>query len=226
MAISVDTVYQRVLALANKEQRGYITPQEFNLFANQAQLEIIEQYYYDINQFGGLHNSDTDYSDMISLLNEKLGIFKQHSSSITKHANGYYVLPTDLLTIGSVFSNGIDVEEVKYSDIALMERTNLLKPNASRPTYYVRNNKIYGSATGSIVVSYIRKPGKVQWGYVVVNNKAMYDPDITDDFDLHPLEESELVYRILGLSGVTLSRPDLTSTATGLLAASAQQQKQ
>ena len=27
--ISVDTVYQRVLALANKEQRGYITPQEF-----------------------------------------------------------------------------------------------------------------------------------------------------------------------------------------------------
>ena len=40
MAISVDTVYQRVLALANKEQRGYITPQEFNLFANQAQQDI------------------------------------------------------------------------------------------------------------------------------------------------------------------------------------------
>ena len=51
MAISIDTVYQRVLALANKEQRGYITPQEFNLLANQAQVEIFEQYFYDINQF-------------------------------------------------------------------------------------------------------------------------------------------------------------------------------
>ena len=30
--ISIDTVYQKVLAVANKEQRGYITPQEFNLF--------------------------------------------------------------------------------------------------------------------------------------------------------------------------------------------------
>ena len=40
MAVSVDTVYQRVLAIANKEQRGYITPQEFNLFANQAQMDI------------------------------------------------------------------------------------------------------------------------------------------------------------------------------------------
>ena len=42
MAVSVDTVYQRVLAILNKEQRGYITPQEFNLFANQAQMEIFE----------------------------------------------------------------------------------------------------------------------------------------------------------------------------------------
>mgnify|MGYP003640912004 CR=1 FL=1 len=41
--ISVDTVYQRVLALANKEQRGYVTPLEFNLLANQAQLLIFEQ---------------------------------------------------------------------------------------------------------------------------------------------------------------------------------------
>ncbi len=35
--VNIDTVYQRVLALANKEQRGYITPQDFNLFANQAE---------------------------------------------------------------------------------------------------------------------------------------------------------------------------------------------
>ena len=36
--VYIDTVYQRVLAIANKEQRGYITPQEFNLYANQAPL--------------------------------------------------------------------------------------------------------------------------------------------------------------------------------------------
>jgi hypothetical protein len=41
MAVSIDTVYQRVLAILNKEQRGYVTPQEFNLFANQAQARFI-----------------------------------------------------------------------------------------------------------------------------------------------------------------------------------------
>ena len=49
MAVSVDTVYQRVLALANKEQRGYITPQEFNLLANQAKIQIFETYFYSKN---------------------------------------------------------------------------------------------------------------------------------------------------------------------------------
>jgi hypothetical protein len=39
MAVSVDTVYQTVLSTLNKEQRGYVTPQEFNLFAEQAQLD-------------------------------------------------------------------------------------------------------------------------------------------------------------------------------------------
>ena len=41
--IFIDTVHQRVLALANKENRGYITPLEFNLMANQAQMAIFEQ---------------------------------------------------------------------------------------------------------------------------------------------------------------------------------------
>ena len=43
--INIDTVYQRVLAIANKEQRGYITPQEYNLLANQAQMQIFESYF-------------------------------------------------------------------------------------------------------------------------------------------------------------------------------------
>ena len=46
--VNIDKVYQRVLAIANKEQRGYITPQEFNLMADKAQVEIFDSYFYDI----------------------------------------------------------------------------------------------------------------------------------------------------------------------------------
>ena len=70
MAVSIDRVYQKVLALANKEQRGYITPQEYNLYANQAQMEIFEQYFYDLNQAHREVGNDTTYADVDDLVSK------------------------------------------------------------------------------------------------------------------------------------------------------------
>ena len=50
MAINVDTVYKTVLLILNKEQRGYMTPLEFNKIGAQVQLEIFEGYLNDLNQ--------------------------------------------------------------------------------------------------------------------------------------------------------------------------------
>ena len=55
MAISIDDVYQKVLAIANKEQRGYITPQEFNLFAKnnpKLLLELVKDENIQLRNFG------------------------------------------------------------------------------------------------------------------------------------------------------------------------------
>ena len=90
MAISIDTVYQKVLAFANKEQRGYITPQEFNLFADQAQMEIFEQYFYDLNQFGRVPGNQTDYADMVEILEEKSAWLL--GRLLSRSANGQFSL--------------------------------------------------------------------------------------------------------------------------------------
>ena len=68
--VNIDTVYQRVLALANKEQRGYITPLEYNLLANQAQLSIFEQYFYDRNQTARGPGNSTPFSDVDNILDK------------------------------------------------------------------------------------------------------------------------------------------------------------
>ena len=73
--VPIDTVYQRVLALANKEQRGYITPLEFNLLANQAQMQIFEQYFYDLDQVKRTDSEESSLSDMEELIKNKLTVF-------------------------------------------------------------------------------------------------------------------------------------------------------
>ena len=103
MAVSVDTVYQRVLAILNKENRGYVTPQEYNLFANQAQLEIFEQYFFDLNQYSRAAKNDTEYSNLPKLINEKLSKFKK--SAVLTYSTDRFNLPTDLHKIGTLIYN-------------------------------------------------------------------------------------------------------------------------
>lgn len=75
MSVSIDRVYQTVLTIVNKEGLGYITPQEFNLYANQAQMEIFEKYFYDEYREAAKPNLPaTYYRDNLT---EKIAIFNR-----------------------------------------------------------------------------------------------------------------------------------------------------
>ena len=234
MAISVDTVYQKVLALANKEQRGYITPQEFNLFADQAQMDILEQYFYDINQWSRQHGNDAEYSDMLSLIQEKLSelevrlIGETFSSGIYDHRS-----ISDLYKLGSIHtthpsnSQKIEIEQVNNNEWYYMQSAPLTRPTLARPVYVNRQDglNIYPDTIINIDISYIKQPAKVEWAYVVVNDKALYNDFESVDFELHAAEESELVYKILMLSGIAIKKPELTTIAAQVEGSKEQQEK-
>ena len=115
--VSIDTVYQKVLALANKEQRGYITPQEFNLFANQAQMDIFEQYFYDLNQLSRLPGNDTEYSDMLNYLEQKINVFETSKDISINNAQEFYnagAQISNLYRIGSVSYLYNDIVQTAY----------------------------------------------------------------------------------------------------------------
>jgi len=76
MAINVDQVYKTVLLIINKEQRGYLTPDEFNKLATQVQLEKIDTYFETINQQMRVPQNDSEYGDRYKSVQEKLDVFK------------------------------------------------------------------------------------------------------------------------------------------------------
>jgi len=214
--VLIDTVYQRVLAIANKEQRGYITPQEFNLFANQAQLEILDSYILDIDRASMTRGNETEYSDMSNFLNEKLGVFK---TSVDLGASNVHVLPVDLYQLGSIFTgDNREVDQLTDSEFSKIMNSQFTIPNNIRPAAVIQNNSITIAPPLAIRLTYIRRPLSVSWGYVVVNKKALYDPNVTktQNFELHASEETELVYKILKLSGIAMQRQEIAQFAQGM----------
>ena len=73
--VNIDTVYQKVLALCNKEQRGYMTPQEFNLLADKAQKEIYDSYFHDMKTAYHKPKNNINFSDELEIIEEKLQPF-------------------------------------------------------------------------------------------------------------------------------------------------------
>ena len=236
--INVDRVYQRVLALANKEQRGYITPQEFNLFANQAQMDIFEQYFYDLNQFRRIPGNDTTHADMVDILEEKIGIFEVTAALVlAPNAEGFSSGNLNGLIrfyrLSNVRSdNNIMMESVSRKDFRTFPNSPLTAPTTTRPIYMVDtiNNtlQIAGSTLGIANIDYVQSPRDVNWTYVVVGEKALLNATALDyqDFDLHPSEETKLVVKILTLAGLTLKDPNLYQIAAGEDMKNIQQEKQ
>ena len=90
MAINVDKVYKTVLLIINKEQRGYLTPDEFNKIATQVQLEIFESYFETLNQQMRLPQNESEYGDRYKTVQEKLDIFKVLGSATYVASNPNY----------------------------------------------------------------------------------------------------------------------------------------
>ena len=235
--VNIDTVYQRVLALANKEQRGYITPQEFNLFANQAQMDIFEQYFYDINQFLRVPGNNTAYADMVNLLEEKISFFEKSNATV----GGGNTLPNDLYKLQQVLwsevgqGNNNKTYEVEYVDkktYRQMVHVPLIKPNDKKLVYTRNSNAISvigkNVKTTNITCNYIAKPKNPNWTYVVVDKKALYNANASDHqhFELHGSEQTELVTRVLALAGITLKDTNLYQIASNQTNSQTQQQKQ
>ena len=209
MAVNIDTVYQRVLAIANKEQRGYITPQEFNLFANQAQMDIFEQYFYDLDQFYKVPGNDTTHSDMVDIIREKIDIFEKYRQDITSlSAAGVGTFPAHYR-----------MGEVYYKCASLDRWFELEKTEFSFHTYPTI------TVTADIKCNYIARPATVEWAYTTVLSEALYNTNTSVNFQLHQSEESELVIKILELAGITIKDPQLYPIAAQEEAQNVQQEQ-
>ena len=246
--VNIDTVYQRVLALANKEQRGYITPLEFNLLANQASMAIFEQYFYDRGKLAMQPGNATEYSDTDSMLNEK--IFQFNFTGVPL-SNGVS-LPEQCYRLGGVFHNlggGViyEAEAVSEKDYIARRMSPLIGPTDERPIYtrrrqamnqlspgairmYGDNSRVIPATTAGVThvwIDYVAMPHKVEWGYDVVGEKALHNGSVgrTFHFDHHPSEETTLVMKVLELAGVIIEDPQIVQYANQATNQTIQQQK-
>ena len=226
----INNVRKTVLSILNKNNYGYISPDDFNMYARVAQLEVFENYMYEYNHLNNKMNArqvGSDSADVRELKQQVIEDFTQ-STIMTTDGNNTFNLPS-LVETGDVIFKIISVDarietgtagvfvyqatfqKVTQSQYNRMSVSNLMSAASYNPLYVKSGSQIicYGdSYSGNeVVIDYIRYPHPPQWTYLTIGGgEPMFDESSSSyqDFEVAPSEETELINKILQMAGMSI----------------------
>jgi hypothetical protein len=151
----INSVRNTVLAVINKNNYGYISPSDFNLFAKQAQLDIFDEYFMNYNQKINEENarvSGSGYADFTKSYEEVIDFFSE-TKTLAQSAGNVYFLPSQITTgddyylINKVLCYRASVlqgeaEAVSHSKITMLNNSILTAPSLTYPAYTIEGETL------------------------------------------------------------------------------------
>lgn len=238
----INSVRNTVLSVLNKNNYGYISPSDFNLYAKQAQMELFEGYFTQYNKIINAENarmSGTSYADLRKVVDECIDLFlttaslaqvspasnRYYSPSISTTGSDYYminkILCYDASGMTRVYKG--EAERVSHSKITMLNNSMLTSPTEEYPAY-VQEGSIVTVFPSSISLpnevdaQYIRFPKDPKWTYVtLLNGSPAFDQSQPDyqDFEIPYEDEYKLIIKILQYSGVSIRESDIVQFTAG-----------
>ena len=234
----INSVRNTVLSVLNKNNYGYISPSDFNLFAMQAQLEIFEEYFSQYNKTINMENSrqsGTEYADLRKAIEEVIEIFATTSTltqvapatnrfflpSATTTGFDYFLINKILCYDSSVNPRVLkgEAEKVPHTRINLLLNSNLTPPTQLYPAYTQEGNilTVFPSTfnlANDIEANYFRFPKPPKWTFITLaNGEPVFNQSSAlgyQDFELPIEDEYKLVARILQYCGVSIRENEVT----------------
>ena len=232
----INSVRNTVLSILNKNNYGYISPSDFNLYAKQAQMEIFEEYFSQYNKIINAENSrlsGTSYANIRKVVDECIEIFSITSSltQVSPATNRYY-LPSvtttgyDYFMINKVLcydASGMtrvfkgEAEKVNLSNITMLNNSMLTAPTETYPAYVQENGimTVFPSTINlpsEVDAQYFRYPKDPKWTYItLLNGSPAFDQSQPDyqDFEIPLEDEYKVIFKILQYCGVSIRESDV-----------------
>ena len=216
--------------MLNKEQRGYMTPAEFNRVAEQVQMEIFEKYFDDLNQQLRVPSNDSEYANRVKDLRDRIQIFEAQTT-LSQGGGGWQAVTapaTAVHRIGTLEYQvaglpPMEIEEITRQEYSRLTRSKLTSPSKNLFVYYRMQDTFFiypspQSPQTEYMLYYIRKPLQPTWDYSI-GNLGQYTHTGGQDFELSSIEQSEIILKILSYAGIIIRDPQIAQQAAQIVGA-------
>ena len=239
MAVNINTVYTTVLYILNKEQRGYVTPAEFNSLAVQVQQEMFQSYFPDGNQVNRFNQNnqqnDTEFFNMFKDISYKLYPFEKEADfTFDNTSQSFYYNGTGVINkLGEIIStytgnptyNSI-TQLTSKSDFTTITKSKLTSPTSQYPICHTTNIAIAPSTIAQLTVKVSPVPNSLKinclfnptdpsWAFTVGGvGQYVYNSGASINFELDVSEQTNIITNILKYCGIIINDPTIIQTAS------------
>ena len=228
--MTIDEVYKLVQIFANKEQRGFISPSDFNLLAKQAEHELYNKRLSIVKQKSPTRKSQGLYAENLSpeLARQDIATFLTQSSVNTSSKLSPYLGVTVTLTSDYVESMFINVDEhhdipediVEPKDVNQILRSSLVKPSIEYPIALLGEASgaskvfsVFPESIDKVIIYHYINTNTPKWSYVTVAGKPVHDSSSSTEFQISSRCHGEIVVKILEYLGVSIREADVVQYA-------------
>jgi hypothetical protein len=214
--MNINEVYKLVSYLVDKYQGTYLSPDDFNMVINMAQIQYLAALTEDTGNPTRNPKAPTGMATSATLVDMISSFITESTVTITSQLGPK---PADLYKTVALRTtdDNYAVRFVPADRVASHIDNAIDPPSLTDPIYYEigSNYKFFPSTLASAKLTYVKNPQTLKWAYtgnlsydaansVPANNAALE----WGDTDLY-----EIVYRAIGIIGINLKDGDLVSAA-------------
>lgn len=196
----------------NKENRGYLTPVQFNSYAKLAQQTVFDNLFIkyrdgNVKKNNRVHASE--FGDEKKKIKEDIERFMKEEQLF--ELDGYFLMPEDCYyTLQLIWNDSTEIEEAeKNKMLTYLTNSTLAAPSRCYPVYSKYYDKYLikpETIIDCVTAVYVRNLKEPNWTYQTIQRNPIFNPsDVSyQDFELQEDYANDIIAEILKLSGLQL----------------------
>jgi hypothetical protein len=178
--MNVNDMYRICQFAINKAQNGYLTPSEFNLIINQAQVSYQDYLLGEFQQYQyGRAQARINYSQNENIRQRLSPLIAE--TTLTINGSGETPYPANYVQTDAVRTTSFNRVRYVQQDSLYSYYNSQIDPIASNPIYLLETTgfQFYPVTLGSAILTYVKDAPEIVWAYTTVSGRPIYAPTQT-----------------------------------------------
>ena len=179
--MNVNDMYRICQFAINKAQNGYLTPSEFNLIINQAQVSYQDYLLGEFQQYQyGRAQARINYSENENI-RQRLSPLITETTLTINGTSGEASYPNDYVQADAIITTAFKRVRFVQQDSLYSYYNSEIDPVATNPIYLIEPTgfQFYPKTLGTALLTYVKEVPTIVWAYTTVSGRPVYAPTQT-----------------------------------------------